>query len=60
MFIIGSFQNSNLYVMIKVMLMLVLIFSCEACYCILAKKAAKSYAFFTDQTSPSFLVEHVA
>ena len=36
--------------MIKIILILELIFRCEACYCIFADKAAESYEFFADQT----------
>ena len=47
------FKHLNLYVMIKMILILELIFRCEACYCIFANKAAEPYVFFADQTSPT-------
>ena len=34
-----------------------LIFRCETCYCIFANKAAESYEFFADQTSPTSSAE---
>ena len=52
-------KHFNLCVMIKMILILELIFRCEACYCIFANKAAESYEFFADQTSPTSLAEHM-
>ena len=46
-------KHLNLYVMIKMILILELIFQCKACYCIFANKAAEPYAFVADQTSPT-------
>ena len=45
--------------MIKMILILELIFRCEACYCIFANKAAEPYVFFADQTSPTSSAELV-
>ena len=53
------FKHLNLYVMIKMILILELIFRCEACYCIFANKAAEPYVFFADQTSPTSSAELV-
>ena len=45
--------------MIKMILILELIFRCEACCCIFANKAAESYGFFSNQTSPTSLAQLV-
>ena len=53
------FKQLNLYVMIKMNLILELIFRCEACHCIFSNKAAEPYVFFADQTSPTSSAELV-